>query len=60
MKKSVLDQIDAKLEQIVMKLSAAGRRDSKEPFTGVLPPEEYDSLALAQEALMLLRFGRKP
>lgn len=59
MKTIALDKIDTNLEQIIMKLTAAGHRAVPSLGAGALPPEEFDSLKLAQETLGLLRRERK-
>lgn len=64
MKAKALNQIDTNLEQIIIKLTAAGQRNANIPEgtfgkAGTLPPEEWDSLKLAQDTLSLLRTSRK-
>lgn len=58
MKKKALDQIDTNLEEIIVKLTEAGERNST-TVAGVLPPLEFASLKLAQDTLGLLRRERK-
>lgn len=63
MKTKALDQIDTNLEQIITKLTEAGKSNGSinpdNPEAGSLPPLEFGALKLAQETLNLLRIERK-
>lgn len=59
MKKKTLDKIDSALEQIVMKLTEAGKRRTGKAHHGDLPPQEFDALKVAQDALSRMRHERK-
>lgn len=59
MKKKTLDKIDAALEQIVLKLTEAGTRRTGVKYSGDLPPQEFDALKAAQDALKWMRHERK-